>query len=128
VKTRHQGTIRNLEGVTRDFARRLRQEFPEDIARNPRDFKKEVIRLIRCELPPRRGRPNDPRLDAAYRMAQQGKSTSEILRSQVPGFETMDAYSRYLAGKGLHAAIARRRRLTAKSIKQQSDSSGRAQS
>jgi len=73
-------------------------------------FKKNVIRLVRRELPPRRGRPKDPRLDAAARMVAQGKSVKDILRSQIPNFDEMDTYSRYLAEKGLRASLSRRKR------------------
>jgi hypothetical protein len=43
-------------------------------------------------------------------MIQQGKSIKEILRCQIPDFQQMDTYGRYLAEKGLRTAIARRRR------------------
>ena len=35
-----------------------------------------------------------------------------MLRLQIPGFERLDTYGRYLAEKGLRAAIARRRKRT----------------
>jgi hypothetical protein len=82
------------------------------VARGPSTFKKQVVRLLRRELPPRPGRPNDPRLDAAVRLVEQGKSVRQVLRLQIPGFEHLDFYGRYLAEKGLRAALARRRRKT----------------
>ena len=39
---------------------------------HPEAFKTSVLRLIRRELPPRRGRPNDPRIDAAVRIGHSG--------------------------------------------------------
>lgn len=78
------------------------------VARSPREFTKQVIHLIRRELPPRPGQPNDPRLDAAARLVQQGRTVRQVLRLQIPGFERRDAYSRYLAEKGLRAALADR--------------------
>src|SRR5438034_9741259 len=98
-----------LELTLRKFAARLRSDFADDIAHDPAGFKKQVIRLVRHELPPRPGRPNDPRIDAALAMVRQGKSIKQVLRRQIPGFDKMDAYGRYLAEKGLRAAIARRR-------------------
>ena len=100
----------SLEAATRDFAARLKRNFSQEIARNPRDFKKQVLRLVRRTLPPRRGRPNNPHIDTAMRMIEQGKTTKEILRSQITDFEKLDTYGRYLAEKGLRGAIARRRR------------------
>jgi len=104
---------KKLEAETRRFAERLRRNFAREIERNAHDFKKAVLRLIRRELPPKRGRPNDPRIDAAVRMAEQGKSIKEILRSQIPDLDNMDTYGRYLAEKGLRAAIDRRLRAIA---------------
>lgn len=109
VRTVSQRKGNSLEFVACDFARRLRRDFSEEIARNPRDFKKQVVRLIRRELPPKRGRPTDPRLDAAAQMVQQGQSPKDVLRTQIPGFESLDTYGRYLAEKGLRAALARRK-------------------
>ena len=99
----------SVEDSARGFASFLKVHFAQEIDRDPRTFKKIVLRLVRRGLPPRRGRPNDPRLDAAALMVAQGKSVKDVLRTQVQDFEKMDTYSRYLAEKGLRTAIARRR-------------------
>src|SRR5215471_10529554 len=96
-----------LEQTVRVLATRLRSDFAGDITRDPTSFKKYVLTLIRRELPPRPGRPNDPRIDAALVMVSQGRSLKQVLRAQVPGFDQMDTYGRYLAEKGLRTAIAR---------------------
>ena len=93
----------------RDFAQQLCQKFPQEISRNPRDFKKQVLRAIRRELPPGRGRPASPRIEAAIEMLQQGKTVREVLQKQVEGFAQVDAYGRYLMEKALRQAMARRR-------------------
>ena len=103
------GTPAALEQTLRKFAARLRRDFAGEIARDPAGFKKHVLKLIRRELPPKRGRPNDPRLDAAARMVQKGKSVRDVLRLQIPGFDRLDTYGRYLAEKGLRAGVARRK-------------------
>ena len=102
--------VNRLELLARDFAARLQRTFPQRIAQDPRAFKKAVLRCVRKELPPRRGRPNDPRIDAAVRMIESGKSARDVLRVQVPGFSQLDTYGRYLAEKGLRAAVSRRRK------------------
>jgi len=102
--------MKSLARDVRDFVQHLQRNHASDLARDARGFKKQVVTLIRRELPPRRGRPNDPRIDAALQMIQQRKSIKEILRCQIPDFEQMDTYGRYLAEKGLRTAIARRRR------------------
>lgn len=98
-----------LEAATRDFTARLKRDFAKEIASNPRDFKDQVLRLVRRTLPPKRGRPNDPRIDTAMRMIEQGNTVNKVLRSQITDFEKLDIYGRYLAEKGLRSAIARRR-------------------
>jgi len=107
--------MQSLEELVRHFAKRVKHDCAEEISRNPAAFKKLVVKLVRRELPPRPGRPNDPRLDAAAHMVQQGKSVKDVLSSQIVGFERLDTYGRYLAEKGLRSALARRRRLQAKS-------------
>jgi hypothetical protein len=106
----------SLEAAVYEFASFLKANFAENITADPRAFKKAVLRLVRRELPPRRGRTNDPRLDAATRMVQVGMSIRDVLRTQVPGYDEMDRYSRYLSEKGLRAAIARRRRQTSRQL------------
>jgi hypothetical protein len=105
-----QPEVNCLEVLARDFARRLRRTFPEKIAQDARAFKKAVLRCIRRELPPGRGRPNDPRIDAAVRLIESGRSARDVLRLQVPGYNGLDTYGRYLAEKGLRAAVSRRRK------------------
>lgn len=102
------GNAVRLEDAAHDFAVRLRRDFPHEIASNPREFKKQVLRLIRRELPPRRGRPTNPQIDAALGMLRQGKTVREILRAQVRGFDQLDTYGRMLAEKALRQGLARK--------------------
>jgi hypothetical protein len=104
--------FQRLEALTRDFTELLRCECAQEISSDPKEFKKCLVRLVRRALPPKRGRPNDPRIDAALRMVAEGKTVKEILRHQTRGFDKLDAYARYLAEKGLRMAIARRRTRT----------------
>jgi hypothetical protein len=103
-------SVNRLEALTHDFTRQIRIEFAQEITRDPKTFKKSLLRLIGRQLPPRRGRPNDPQIDAAMRMLDQGKSVKEILRLQIRGFDEMDTYGRLLVEKGLRTAITRRRK------------------
>jgi len=104
----------SVESAAREFAAFLKNHFAIEIARDARGFKKSLLRWIRRELPPRRGRPNDPRLDAAAQMVAQGKSVRDVLRMQIADIDTLDSYGRYLAEKGLRAALARRGRSEAR--------------
>lgn len=101
-------SIKDIENVISDFILELRCRFQEQSEKQPVEFKKQVVRLVRRHLPPRPGRPNDPSIDSAVRMMQQGMAIKEVLRRQVPGFDKLDTYGRYLAEKGLRAAVARR--------------------
>ena len=103
-----------LEALAREFAAQVRMECQEELVRDPKALRTAVLELVRRELPLRRGRPNDPRIDAAVRMLEQGKSVKEILRLQTRGFDKLDTYGRYLVEKGLRAAISRRRKLSRK--------------
>jgi hypothetical protein len=101
----------SVEATICDFVSFLKTHFSQNIARDARAFKKLVLYLIRQELPLRRGRPNNPQIDAAVQLVDQGRSIKEVLRRQIQDFDRLDTYGRYLAEKGLRAAIARRRRI-----------------
>jgi len=47
--------VDRLDLLVSEFTDRLRRQFADDIGRDPRAFKKGILRLIRRELPPRRG-------------------------------------------------------------------------
>lgn len=99
-----------LEAFTGQFAEQIKREFAEELVRDPKALKTAVLRLLRRALPLKRGRPNDPRIDAAVRMREQGKSIREILELQTRNFDKVDTYGRYLAEKGLRTAVTRRRK------------------
>jgi len=103
---------RSLEALVRDFVALVRCECGEDLERDTKTLRAAVLRLVRRELPLRRGRPNDPRIDAAVRMREQGKSIKEILELQTRNFDKVDTYGRYLAEKGLRTAVTRRHKRT----------------
>jgi hypothetical protein len=104
---------RRLDSVqiaVRKFVTGIQRDFAEQIAADPRDFKQQILRLVRRELPPKRGRPASPQIDAAIQLLRAGKSVRDVLRLQIPGFDELDAYGRYLAEKGLRQGLARRGR------------------
>ncbi len=108
--SKHRPLQERLEAFTGDFAKKIKREFAPEISRDPKAFKTSILRLMRRALPLRRGRPNDPQIDAAMRMLHQGKSVKEILRLQIRGFDDMDTFGRFLVEKGIRTAIARRRK------------------
>jgi hypothetical protein len=90
-----------LERTVKDFTDQLSQKHAAEIARNPREFKQQVLKLIRRTLPPKRGRPASPQIEAALAMLREGKSVRNILRAQIAGFDHLDPYTRYLAEKAI---------------------------
>jgi hypothetical protein len=100
---------RKLAALTAEFASGLKADpdLTPALVENPLAFRSELERLVRSQFRLKRGR--DPRLDAACRMVkEQGRTVPEVLRLQVKNFENLDAYTRYLAAKGLRQAVARR--------------------
>ena len=84
-----------VDSAVRDFVGRLRRWFARELEADPRGFRENVMRLIRRELPSKRGRPTNPRLDDAARMVQQGKAIRDVLRWLIPGFDEVDDYGKY---------------------------------
>ena len=109
AKNKQTRVTERLTRQIQDFTGQLRQKFRQEMLSNPRDFKKQVLNAIRRELPPGRGRPASPQIEAAIAMLRQGKTVREVLQEKVKGFEQVDAYGRYLMEKALRQAMARRR-------------------
>ena len=103
---------RKLARMAGAFANSLRHEpeFACAIAADPARFREELLRVIRAQFRLRRGRPTDPLLDRACELVKRKKSFPEVLRLQIPDFDSLDPYTRYLAAKGLRQAVARRER------------------
>jgi len=89
--------ITSVETAVRDFTSFPKLHFADNLTADPKAFKKIVIRLVRRGLPPKRGRPNDPQIDAAVRLVLQGKTVKDVLQQEVRGFEALDTYGRCLA-------------------------------
>jgi hypothetical protein len=104
------GVPQTVETLSRDFAARLRRHCAKELETDPRGFRERLMRFIRREFQSKRGRPTNPKLDQAARMIEKGTPTREVLRWLVPGLDKVDKYGRYLAAKGLRAALARRRK------------------
>lgn len=105
-------SYRKLLRLAGGFIDSLRHEadFARAISADPRAFRGDLIRAIRAQLRLRRGRRSDPRLDDAYQLLREGQSVATVLRSQIPAFDSLDTYTRYLAERGLRQAAARRKK------------------
>jgi hypothetical protein len=70
---------RSVESAVCSFAKFLNFRFAEDITKDPKGV--QEVRSVRRELPPRRGRPHDPHIDAATLMIEdEGKTLKEVMR------------------------------------------------
>ena len=103
---------RKLLRMAATFTETLLREpdFAEAVSADMRGFRADVLRAVRAQFRLRRGCRPDPLLDRACELMSQGKTAPEVLRSQIPGFDALDPYTRYLAGKGLRQAAVRRNR------------------
>ena len=97
-------SAQTLEQTVRRFRLEIRNRFRDQIARDAQRFKKLIIHLVRWQLPPQPGRPPDPQIDAAVRLVQQGRTVKAVLRLQIPDFDRLDTFGRYLTEKALRAA------------------------
>lgn len=108
VESSYQKVTKDVGSAKRDPAAKLKRDFPEELTADARGFKKRAVRVLRRELPPGRGRPTDPQLDAAARMVDERKPIRDVVRWFFPDYDRMDTVGRYLTAKGLRAALARR--------------------
>lgn len=100
----------DLDREVRRFTDQLCRHHADEISRDPRTFKKRVLRRVRRGLPPRPGRPPSPQIEAAVALRRQGKTVTEILRLQVTNYDKLDPWTRMLAEKALRQATSRRRK------------------
>lgn len=56
-----------LQDLVIELVAQVRRECCDEFARDPKALRAAVLRLVRRELPLRRCRPNDPRIDNAMR-------------------------------------------------------------
>lgn len=76
--------MRDLSGVVRKFAARLRRDFRTDIEQDPRAFKARAVGLLRRNLPPQRGRPCCDPVTCAFRLRARKKPWPEVYRACLP--------------------------------------------
>jgi hypothetical protein len=73
-----------------------------------RAFREDLLFAVKRQFKLKAGRPSDPLIDTACELVREGKSVPRVLREQIKNWDTLDAYTRYLASKGLRQAVARR--------------------
>ena len=73
-----------------------------------RAFREDLLFAVKKQFKLKAGRPSDPLIDKACELVRGGKSVPRVLREQIKNWGTLDAYTKYLAAKGLRQAVARR--------------------
>ena len=101
--------IADLDSTTRKFAEGLRQKFAAEIARNPRAFKRSVIRILKHELPPKPGRPSDEGVTRATQMRAKGRTWPEIYPACIADYTSLDNAWRQFEQLRLRSAVRARR-------------------
>ena len=98
-----------LKDDIREFAARLKERYFDEIARDPRGFKRRAVHWMKRCLPPSPGRPCDRTITLALEMRRQGREWREIYPRCIERYETLDSASRQLAQLRLRDACRSRR-------------------
>lgn len=101
--------MRSLTQTIRSFVACLKRDHADQIASDPGAFKKQVVRLIRRELPPGPGRPLSEAVTRATEMRGQAHPWSAIYRQCIPGLGELGPGDRSLAMSRLRTAVRGRR-------------------
>ena len=109
---------KELDRVMCQMAARLRRHFADEIAADPRGFKKRATHYLKRYLPPFAGRPSEASITAAIKLHKEGRPWHEIYPQAVPGHSTLEGAVRRQAESNIRAAV-RSRRNTAKRRKRQ---------
>lgn len=96
--------VRNLNAEVAKHA-----ELSRAAKKDPKGFRADLVHLIVKAYPLKRGRPTDPLIDEACELLGHGKTVPTVLRKQIRDWQKLDAYTRYLAAKGLRQAARRRK-------------------
>jgi hypothetical protein len=114
---------RRLKASVKAFVSGLRRD-PElklVIQRDLGGFRADLQQQIKALFRLRRGARPHPRLDEAYRLMKRGRSAPDVLRLQIPNWDALDTYSKYLMCKALRQAFGRRNQSKKKATKSKAD-------
>jgi hypothetical protein len=98
----------SLQQIVQDFAARLKHDFASEIERDPRGFKRRVIRTLNSELPPRPGRPCIAVVSRAVEMRARGQSWQQVYAVCLASDQ--ERSFRQLAQSRLRSAVRARRK------------------
>jgi hypothetical protein len=101
---------RKLTQYAIQFADQLKKDglLSPHIRSDLRAFREDLHFAVKRQFGLKSGRPSDPLIDKACELMRGGKSVPKVLREQIKNWDTLDAYTKYLAAKGLRQAVTRR--------------------
>jgi len=99
----------NLERDVKQFTARLQRRYPDQIAADPKAFKKRARGLVGRNLPPFAGRPMEESINQAAELRKQEHEWKEIYPLVIPDHARLDAALRRQAESNLRAALRSRR-------------------
>jgi hypothetical protein len=79
-----QVTKPRLRDLVKVFVNELRYQYRQEIRQDARAFKLELIALIRAEMPPFPGRPDDPAITTAEQLRAEGLTFDQVARRSFP--------------------------------------------
>jgi len=99
----------SLEHDVKNFTALLRHRYADQIAADPRAFKKRVRGLLGRNLPPFAGHPQEDSINRAAELRKQGREWKEIYPLAIPDHAQLDAALRRQTESNLRAALRSRR-------------------
>ena len=102
----------NLERDVKQFTARLQRRYPDQIAADPKAFKKRARGLVGRNLPPFAGRPMEESINQAAELRKQEYEWKEIYPLVTPDHARLDAALRRQAESNLPAACRSHRNAT----------------
>jgi hypothetical protein len=98
-----------LDGVVSQFAAHLCRDFADEIAADPKGFKKQATHHLKRHLPPFAGRPTEDSITKAIDLRKRGNQWKTIYPLVIPNRAQLDAAVRRQAESNLRAAVRSRR-------------------
>jgi hypothetical protein len=103
---------KNLERRVTKFANQLRQSHADEIARDPKKFKRRAVGFLRRKLPPFVGRPADESITRAATLRAEGREWQAVYPVCIHNHGSLTAAERRQAESNLRAALRSRRNAT----------------
>ena len=110
VDHRHKpDSVKSLSESAREFTSNVKRNFADQLRGDPHALKRELVHLLKINLPPGPGRPCDEAVTNAVQLKAQGKSWREIYPLCIPDYPHLSGDMRQQAQSKLRDAVRSRR-------------------